>query len=110
MTNIKIHKKDDRVVIKATGHATGNNRVCGAISGMVFALEAWLVNNPDCIKKHFCELDEGEAFISFVPVESESYTVLEFFVIGLVTIAKNYGEYVTVSVSSEISHLLRTRN
>lgn len=110
MTNIKINKKDDRVVIKAKGHATGSEQVCSAISTLIYSFEAWVANNPDCIKKHFCELDEGEAFISFVPVESESYTALEFLVIGLVNIAQNYGEYVTVSVSSEISHLLRTRN
>lgn len=110
MTKIKIDKKDDRVVIKAKGHATGSEQVCSAISTLIYSLEAWIANNPDCIKKHFCELDEGEAFISFIPVESESYTALEFFVVGLVNIAKSYEEYVTVSVSSEISHLLRTRN
>lgn len=110
MTKIKIDKKDDRVVIKAKGHATGSNEVCSAISALICSLEAWIVNNPDCVRKHFSDIEAGDVHIEFVPVESESYTALEFLVIGLVNLAKNYGEYVTVSVSSEISHLLRTRN
>lgn len=110
MTEITISMKYDKVKIRAKGHATGSEQVCSAISALMYSLEAWIINNPDCVRKYFSDFEAGDVHIEFIPVESESYTALEFLVTGLVSLAKNYGEYVTVSVSSEISHLLRTRN
>ena len=109
MTNIDVFMKENTVIIKAKGHATGNNSVCGAISGMMFALEAWLVNNKDLVRKHSFDFDEGESRIEFIPVESESFTVLEFVLIGLYEFEQNYREYMKLNISDDISHLLRTR-
>lgn len=110
MTRVNISKEGEKIKIKANGHATGSDMACNAISALVFTLEAWIVNNSFSVRKHYSSFDLGDATIEFIPVESDSYTALEFFIIGMIEIEHNYSEYMELNLDSEVYSLIGTKN
>lgn len=110
MTTVTFTKTNNEIRVSAHDHAYGNSAVCNAVSGMMFSLEAWILNNPDCVKKHSSDFKAGDARVSFVAVAPEVYTVLGFMIVGLAQVEHNYGrKFLTLNVSDEVKSLVGVR-
>lgn len=100
MTHIVLDKNNNRYLIKATGHATGSEKVCSAISSLLWAIAGWITNNPDKLKYHKMRIDSGNTYIEFSGgVIAEA--VWEVAAIGLMQIEKQYPEYIKVMEAAE---------
>ena len=77
--------------IDCTGHATGSEQVCAAVSGIVAALANYLVS-VDAPISHI-KLGKGSSVIEFEGAQ-EAFDMAR---IGLIGIAQSYPEYAKVS-------------
>lgn len=77
--------------IDCTGHATGSEQVCAAVSGIVSALANYLAF-ADASILH-CKLGKGSSVLEFEGAQ-EAFDMAR---VGLLGIAKSYPEYLKVS-------------
>jgi uncharacterized protein YsxB (DUF464 family) len=96
MTKVIALKKENGYSLILKGHATGSEKVCAAVSGIVYALEGFLNNFPECIKQKKSELKNGEAEFVFFGDERVYYPFM-MAIIGLKQIEKSYPEYIRVN-------------
>lgn len=94
MTNVYVEIDADRHFLSLDGHASGNDAVCAAVSGLVFALAGYLTN-LETAQGLEISLDSGKARIRCTGGE-RIYTAFELVVIGLRQIEQQYPNLVRV--------------
>lgn len=101
MTTIDVITINDTFRITAYDHATGSEKVCAAISTLMYTLEGWLINNPSSSKNHISELKSGYAFIEFEMLDDKAKAVTSAIVFGLMQLENAYGDYLKVRIDKE---------
>lgn len=110
MTTVTFTRINNQIKVSAYDHAYGSEMVCNAVSVMMYSLEAWLLNNPEMVKRHTSEFRPGYANIEFKAIEGEVYTILDFIICGLRQVENTYGrQFIALNVSKDIEKLVRTR-
>ena len=102
MTNcVAIYQPDTRVyVLGLRGHATGSERVCAAISGLVYALAGFLANDEDT-EMLAQWMEPGDVSLQFICGE-RGKAALQLVLIGLMQIEKAHPDYIKTKISEEI--------
>lgn len=80
--------------IECIGHATGSEKVCAAVSGLMYALIGFIGNQPeleDII--HECKIESGHSLVAFEG-HNEAFEVVRT---GLLQIAHTYPEYLKIT-------------
>lgn len=98
MTHVRYKHEDDKYELICEGHATGSEKVCAAVSGIVYALEGWVVNNETDVEEHECEMRPGYFRLKFRSGRPESEAVFDMALIGLMNIEAGNAEYIDVDV------------
>lgn len=82
------------------GHATGSERVCAAVSGIVYALAGYLANDP-AVEMEELRLDDGDVLMSWTGGEKD-LAALQMACIGLMQIEKAEPNYIETNISENI--------
>lgn len=86
--------------LKLAGHATGSERVCAAISGIVYALAGYLVNDTET-EMLTQWMEPGDTSLQFICGE-RGLAAMQMACIGLMQIEKAEPEYVRTKISKNI--------
>ncbi len=100
MTVVYAIKNGNNYALSVRGHATGSEKVCAGISAIVYALEGFFINFPECIKEKKSEFNDGEVNIVFFG-NKEAYYAFMMTVIGLKQIEASHPEYIRVNFSEK---------
>ena len=95
MTHIVLDRHGDKYLIQATGHATGSEKVCSAVSALLWSVAGWITNNSEKLEFHKMRIDSGNSYIEFAGGVI-AQAVWEVAAIGLMQIEKQYPEYIKV--------------
>ena len=107
MTTVTFSENNNLIRVTAHDHAYGSEIVCNGVSVLMYALEAWLLNHPDCVCNHESEFKSGRAEIEFVPTSDEVYQILGFVYEGLLQVEYSYGEkFIRVNASEGLRKLM----
>ena len=95
------HKKYNKIEeLTVRGHAgyapIGEDIICSAVSSVVYTLKIAL-EKADKNKKVLllkCELNEGEAIITFEPLSAETQAVFKAVLDGLKVLSESYPDYI----------------
>lgn len=101
MTRVYAEKDGDSYLLSAEGHATGNEQVCAAVSGIVYALAGYLTNaaRDGYATSYALETDRGKALLHCYGGERVE-AAYDMAVIGLQQIEKQYPQLVKVEFSA----------
>ena len=101
MTKVDVEIQGDTFAIKLDGHATGDEKVCAAISSLVYALAGYLQNAAQSgdVKIQSMELKSGEVKIRFRGGR-EIKAAYEMMIIGLLQLEAEYPKLVSVYLKS----------
>ena len=104
MTTIQARRSSGgfRCTIRASGHATGSEKACAAVSAILYALAGYLKNVGDGRSVPVVEirLESGDAVIDFW-ADEEAKGAFEMAVIGLAQVAKAEPERVRVLICED---------
>lgn len=93
MVKVMTESTDGRHRIVCSGHATGSEQVCAAVSGLVTALAGYLVNkNQNGILK--LDMESGNCDIEFEGADE----AFEMTKIGLLQISESYKAYFVIDL------------
>lgn len=93
MTKVRYGFDGDRAFVEAKGHATGSETVCAGVSAILFALAGYLKNDEGAHILAF-RLTPGDALLR-ARGGKEMRGAFEGAVIGLLQLAKSYGDFVS---------------
>lgn len=94
MTIVRYNQDGNKYTIQCTGHATGNENVCAAVSSIIYTLAGYL-HNTKTIAVAMSQLESGNAMIVFAG-ETEAKVAFDMTVIGLLQLAQSFPEYVRI--------------
>lgn len=96
MTRIYCERDGDRYLIAASGHATGSEKACAAVSGILYGLAGYLANDGTA-EIITCRMEPGDAVLQARGGEAlgGAFTMAA---IGLGQIAQAEPERVTVRI------------
>ncbi len=91
-----------RCAIRASGHATGSEKACAAVSAILYALAGYLKNAEADRRLPVVEirLESGDAVLDFW-ADEEAKGAFEMAVIGLAQVAKAEPERVSVRICED---------
>ena len=92
MTTVYLEKDGNRFTVSAKGHATGSEKMCAAISTLIYTLAGWLENSPEIESR--ATLNDANAHIEFYGAES----VFELICIGFLQLEKTNDKYIRVTL------------
>ena len=97
MTKVCFKRDGNRYEVRATGHATGSDAVCAAVSAIMYALAGWLINADDGGKAYdvLIDMSSGRAKLGWRG-GAEADAVYNMVVIGLAQIAQSYPDYIQI--------------
>ena len=97
MTKVCFKRDGNRYEVRATGHATGSDAVCAAVSAIMYALAGWLINADDGGKAYdvLIDMSSGRAMLGWRG-GAEADAVYNMVVIGLAQIAQSYPDYIQI--------------
>lgn len=101
MTTIWAAKPSRRErVLCAVGHATGSDKVCAAVSGILYALAGYL-NNAKGVDVHDMRMEDGRVTLKWSGGKRD-LAALQMACIGLMQLEKAHGEYIKTKIGDEI--------
>ena len=83
---------EGKFYLSSQGHATGSDKACAAVSGLLYALGGYLLNASG-IQVRVDTLDSGDAVFDFTG-DRDAVGAFTCVVIGLMQVAKEYPEQV----------------
>ena len=100
MTTIQARRSSGgfRCAIRASGHATGSEKACAAVSAILYALAGYLKNAE--ADRRLPVLESGDAVLDFW-ADEEAKGAFEMAVIGLAQVAKAEPERVSVRICED---------
>lgn len=95
MTNVTVRQENDRYEITARGHATGSVGGCAYISGILYSLAGYLVNEGE-IRVDRCGMEPGDVELRFRGGE-KAEAAWGMAVIGLKQLERSHPELIRVT-------------
>lgn len=95
MTNVTVRRENDRYEITARGHATGSVGGCGYISGILYSLAGYLVNEGE-IRVERRRMEPGDVELRFRGGE-KAEVACGMAVIGLKQLERSHPELIRVT-------------
>lgn len=92
MVKVYMSRVGDWYTVEATGHATGNSKVCSAVSTLIQTLETW-INNTGLT--HSGTVSAGDSCLKFTG--QGSGTVFDTVYCGFRRLAASYPEYIELT-------------
>lgn len=86
--------------IVVTGHATGSEKVCAAVSGILYALGGYL-NNAKGVGIQTMRMDDAHVCLKWTGGKKD-LAALQMACIGLMQIEKAHPEYIKTEISEKI--------
>lgn len=104
MTNIKIDKLNNRLIVEITGHAgynPGNDIVCSAISMLTSTLSQCIIDEEmyGNVTVDYMSLQDGNVNMDFNYIDSAEdkiNTIIDTLYTGYELLAEQYPDYVTL--------------
>ena len=96
MTQVSFGRGTRRQTLRLTGHATGSEQVCAAISGIVYSLLGYLDNQPEEAETR----EEPGYALASDGRGAALDAAFDMAVIGLLQIAQEFPDHVKVTVRS----------
>lgn len=94
MTVIRYSRTEEELRLWAEGHATGSERVCAAVSGLLYALLGYLEN----IGGDYSSMVEDGSVVVRVARSEKTDSAFDLVLIGLLQIEKAEPEYIKVTL------------
>lgn len=101
---ITVDYKSDGIThnVEMKGHACysdkGDDIVCAAVSGILYALLGWLENNPEDVNAIDMDIKSGNAYI-FCSGGEKTSAAFQMAIIGWEQIANEYPDHVVINQS-----------
>jgi len=98
MTHVRL-RYGAEMRVEACDHATGSPAVCAAVSCLLYTLKGWLANTEDArIAEE--RMDDGDVCFAWSG-GAGSETVMDFLMIGFLSLMETAPEYITVEITEE---------
>ena len=98
MTRAYIESGDGQYLLGLSGHATGDERVCAAISGLAYALAGYLENADGHLEAVYTRVMEPGHVVLHVRGDACIQAAWELCTIGLLQIQAAYPDRISVTV------------
>ena len=98
MTRAYIESENGRYLLALSGHATGDERVCAAISGLAYALAGYLENAEEHVSEVYTRKLEPGRVLLHVRGDACVRAVWELCTIGLLQLEKAYPGLISVEI------------
>lgn len=95
MTKVYLERDGDRYTIACKGHATGNPKLCAAVSCLVYTAAGW-AHNAGGVELWVKRLDAGDALITFSGCGCE--TAFELAAVGFLQLERQNPEFLSVEL------------
>lgn len=98
MTKIYIEKNKNKYIVTANGHATGSDKVCAAVSALVYSLHGYLMNSDGDVYASINEIYPNGAKAEFEWFgDSAAKAIFELILVGFMSLKLSEGKYISVN-------------